>query len=151
MFKQINLTMIKAKKIKLAIFITFTALIISSCDYNQNNFTNFLDFQLMNYIDKSLFHQIEEISLKQLHLEQAKFEGKHISVQGKIQKIGKGQTYLVIKQDKRKLLIIQIDIANFKKRADENSLGKNIKIIGLLGSARKGLPALKAKIIKKAD
>ena len=141
----------RIKNNHLLVFLNAIIIIISSCNFNFSKTVSKIDQKILYHLDRSLIHSFEQVTLKQLHLEQDSYQGKLITIDATLDRISPGQTYLEVSNGSRKLLIIQVDIADFDHRATKQSLGKKLKITGKLESARKGLPALRAMLVKAIE
>lgn len=101
----------------------------------------------LQYIGKSLIDDLYRVSLKQVYLNQSQLEGKMLWIQGTIAEVGEHQTYFVITENKRKLLISQVHIIYPKHRVRSHDIKHSAYIKGRLFSDKKGIPALQAQIV----
>lgn len=110
-----------------------------------------IDGLTLKWLGKSYRQDLHSISLKQLHLEQTKFEGKTLQVTGHVETVGEQGTYFVLKQGERKILVIQYAITQPSLRVTAEDSSRSVRIIGTLTSQKKGLPALLASLVVASD
>ena len=106
-----------------------------------------IDGLTLKWFGKSYRQDLHNISLKQLHLEQTKFEGKTLLVTGHVETVGEQGTYFVLKQGERKILVIQYAITQPSLRIAAEDPSQSVKIVGTLTSQKKGLPAILASLV----
>ena len=122
----------------------FLLLTVSGCHFNGEDH---LDAFTLKWFDKSYTKLLQKVSLKQLHLEQNRFEGRHLLITGKVESIGNQGTYFVLRENSRKLLILQYTITHVPWRIQAGDEQKTVMVMGQLSSQKKGLPALLAQVI----
>ncbi|MCY4443683.1 MAG: hypothetical protein OXC44_02650 [Proteobacteria bacterium] len=96
---------------------------------------------------KSLFSPLKHVSVKQVHLEQSKLQGETLLLSGYVLEVGEHNTYFVLSQGMRRLLVLQVDITNYRHRVHVGHLGHLVNVMGELKSAKKGLPSLYASVV----
>ncbi|MCY4381317.1 MAG: hypothetical protein OXC40_07115 [Proteobacteria bacterium] len=101
----------------------------------------------LKWFGKIYSNHIHRVSLKQLHLEQQKFEGEMIFARGYVHTIGEYGTYFVLQEGSRKLLVMQYPITDITMKISDHDHQKEVSVIGELTSEKKGLPALLASVV----
>lgn len=109
----------------------------------------YLDPWTVPWFGKSLHRSLMRVSVKQIHIELALFEGQHLWVEGTVSAVGDHNTHFVLSQGDRNLLVVQVNMMDFDERISAEDLHTHVGVVGNLELQKKGLPALYASLILK--
>ena len=106
----------------------------------------YLDPWTLPWFGKSLHRSLKRVSLKQVHIELSMLEDHDLWLSGKVSKVGEHNTYFILSESSRNLLVIQTDIVDFYRRITLEDQGSQLSVVGRLILQKKGLPALHASL-----
>lgn len=127
--------------------IFFLALLLASCNKEDSWLMQSIDAYTFNKIGGVIFEEVEQVSLKEIHLDSGLLINRTIIVEGKIVKIGEYGTYIIMSDDSYRILVMnaKIDIANNFK--ENKHIKNNVRVLGKIKTNRQGQPFVSALAI----
>lgn len=105
-----------------------------------------VDRRLFKQVGGTLFSTPDLFSMKEIHLDASRTKGKELILEGAVAESSEHGTYLVLKDDAARLLVVLTDIAGTTTTLAKIGAQK-VKVWGTLETGKKGLPFLKAKAL----
>ena len=119
----------------------FTLILFSSCGVKWAPMARIFDSYIFEHLGGTLLSKPPEVSLKIIHLEPAKIEGRLVITEGMVLDRGKYDTSIILFDDNTRLFLDTTKIM-----AEEMSryavLQKRIRVLGTVDRGRKGLPIM---------
>ena len=108
---------------------------------------NSLDRAVFSRSGKFLFSSYAPITLKEIHLGLEELRGKKVLIEGKVVESGKHHTFFVMEDDSARMLVVLTRFPNILPDLGTRQ-GKNVKVLGIVGNGKKGLPVVMASAIR---
>jgi len=135
-----------SKKTLLAGLFIATSFCVSSCHSNLS-ISESIDSYLFEFFGGTLFEKPSKISLKEIHLDDGRLQGKKIVVEGAVSSIGDHYSYVIITDKSARMLVLLNRILDADKILNEDQKigdGKQLRVLGTIYKGKKGLPYISA-------
>ena len=126
--------------------ICFMVGLLSSCS-NTMSLGESIDSLLFKFFGGTLIEKPNKISLKEIHLDDGRLQGKKIVVEGQINSVGDHFSYVIISDHSARMLILlnrildADEILNKKERVRAHN---QLRVLGTIYKGKKGLPYISA-------
>lgn len=118
----------------------------TSC-IGDESLVNSLDRAVFSRSGKFLFSSYAPITLKEIHLGLEELRGKKVLIEGKVVESGKHHTFFIMEDDSARMLVVLTRFPNILPDLGTRQ-GKNVKVLGIVGNGKKGLPVVMASAIR---
>ena len=108
-----------------------------------------LDNFTFKHYGKQIFSSNELVSIKEVHIDNASFEGRDLIVEGVVSSVGPHATYAVLSDSSSRLLIKQTKIARIEDKISKVDIGSKIRVFGSVITKNRGLPTVEVKVISR--
>ncbi|MBI2602011.1 MAG: hypothetical protein HYW48_03055 [Deltaproteobacteria bacterium] len=129
-------------KVFLPLFLSF---LLQSCNYSLVDFAHDIDNKSFQSLGATVFSEPEEVSIKQIHLDNTPMVGRQVVIEGEIVDVGKYLTYVVVSDESARMLVILTGLQGFTVKENRNL---RVKILGMVERGKKGIPYVRAHAIK---
>ena len=108
-----------------------------------------LDNFMFKHYGKQIFSSNELVSIKEVHIDNASFEGRDLIVEGVVSSVGPHATYAVLSDSSSRLLIKQTKIARIEDKISKVDIGSKVRVFGSVITKNRGLPTVEVKVISR--
>lgn len=132
------------------LFIAINAFALLGCDSIRNSVDN-VDQWSFKRVGGTVFQAPSLLSLKEIHLAGSQLADKVVVVEGQIFKFNELGTYLILKDQDAKLLVVLTDLVGTRQSLLNAPKPVNVKVLGTIQRGSEGLPFVKAQSLKIAS
>lgn len=108
-----------------------------------------LDNLMFKHYGKQIFSSNELVSIKEVHIDNASFEGRDLIVEGVVSSVGPHATYAVLSDSSSRLLIKQTNIARTEDKISKVDVGNRVRVFGSVITRNRGLPTVEVKVVSR--
>lgn len=108
---------------------------------------NTLDRAVFSRYGTFIFSSYRPLTLKEIHLGLEELRGQKVMIEGKIYEAGKHQTYFIMEDESARMLVVLTKYPNVLPDLGSRN-GKQVKVLGIVGNGKKGLPVVMASAIR---
>ena len=94
-----------------------------------------------------LFSSYSSVTMKEIHLGLEELRGKKVSIEGRVIEAGKHQTFFIMEDDSARMLVVLTRYPNVLPDLGSRN-GKIVRVLGIVGNGKKGLPIVMASAIR---
>jgi hypothetical protein len=132
---------------KVGLFLSVMLVCLTTSCIGDESLVNSLDRAVFSRSGKFLFSSYAPITLKEIHLGLEELRGKKVLIEGKVVESGKHHTFFVMEDDSARMLVVLTRFPNILPDLGTRQ-GKNVKVLGIVGNGKKGLPVVMASAIR---
>ncbi len=132
------------------LFIAINAFILLGCDSISDSANN-VDQWSFKRLGGTVFQAPSLLSLKEIHLAGSQLADKVVVVEGQVSKLNELGTYLILKDQDAKLLVVLTDLIGVRQSLQDSPKPVSIKVLGTIQRGSEGLPFVKAQSLKIAS
>lgn len=125
---------------------TFLLMASSAC-VGDESIINTLDRAMFSRYGTFIFSSYRPLTLKEIHLGLEELRGQKVLVEGTVFEAGKHQTYFIMEDDSARMLVVLTKFPNILPDLGARN-GKTVKVLGIVGNGKKGLPVVMASAIR---
>jgi hypothetical protein len=105
---------------------------------------SWLDGIAFQRIGGTLFSNPDQLTMKEIHLDNGSLAGREIIVEGQVAEMSEYYTFMVLSDDTARMLVVMTDLdqAAPALHAETPSV---VRVLGVVESGKKGLPLIRAK------
>ena len=129
------------------LFLAMILLSLTASCIGDESLVNSLDRAVFSRSGKFLFSSYAPITLKEIHLGLEELRGKKVLIEGKVVEAGKHHTFFVMEDDSAQMLVVLTRFPNILPDLGTRQ-GKNVRVLGIVGNGKKGLPVVMASAIR---
>lgn len=122
---------------------------LSGC-YNPAQLPGLVDRWSFLRMGGTLFGHPEALTLKEIHLDTGTLTGREVIVEGEVTAVSEHGTYLVLKDDMARMLVVLTDMEAAAPLLTE-AKPKILKVMGTVETGVKGLPYIRARSLNLTD
>lgn len=108
-----------------------------------------LDNVMFKHFGRQIFRSNELVSIKEVHIDNASFEGRDLVVEGVVSSVGPHATYAILSDSSSRLLIKQTNIARVEDKISKVDIGNKIRVFGSVITKNRGLPTVEVKVVSR--
>gem|GEM_PF-951330 len=108
---------------------------------------NTLDRAFFSRTGRFLFSSYSSVTMKEIHLGLEELRGKKVSIEGRVIEAGKHQTFFIMEDDSARMLVVLTRYPNVLPDLGSRN-GKIVRVLGIVGNGKKGLPIVMASAIR---
>ncbi len=135
--------MIKAAALGLTVLL---AGVLTSC-VGDESLVNTLDRAVFSRFGSFVFSSYTPITLKEIHLGLEELRGKKVLVEGQVIETGKHHTFFIMEDNSARMLVVLTRYPNILPDLGTRN-GKKVRVLGIVGNGKKGLPVVMASAIR---
>lgn len=132
---------------KAGLFLAMILLSLTTSCIGDESLVNSLDRAVFSRSGKFLFSSYAPITLKEIHLGLEELRGKKVLIEGKVVEAGKHHTFFIMEDDSARMLVVLTRFPNILPDLGTRH-GKNVRVLGIVGNGKKGLPVVMASAIR---
>ncbi len=132
---------------KVGLFLSVMLVCLTTSCIGDESLVNSLDRAVFSRSGKFLFSSYAPITLKEIHLGLEELRGKKVLIEGKVVESGKHHTFFIMEDDSARMLVVLTRFPNILPDLGTRQ-GKNVKVLGIVGNGKKGLPVVMASAIR---
>lgn len=132
---------------KVGLFLSMMLVCLTTSCIGDESLVNSLDRAVFSRSGKFLFSSYAPITLKEIHLGLEELRGKKVLIEGKVVESGKHHTFFIMEDDSARMLVVLTRFPNILPDLGTRQ-GKNVKVLGIVGNGKKGLPVVMASAIR---
>lgn len=129
-----------------------SATLLTSCD-KSTSWSESIDSFLFELFGGTVFDRPNKISLKEIHLDDGRLQGKKIVVEGSVATVGDHHSYVIITDESARMLVLLnriLDADEILKEPKADS-PKHLRVLGTVYKGKKGLPYISAISLNISD
>ena len=107
--------------------------------------TNYLDETFFNLIGGTVFTEVEEISLKEIHLKSNGLNGKEVIIEAELLEVGQHSTFMVVADSTARMLIVLTKLDASDLNEEISKPNRMVRVLGVIES-KNGTPSCVSKI-----
>lgn len=119
---------------------------ITGCSSHES-MAEMIDRLSFSWWGTTLISSPNEVTLKEIHLDNGKLLGRTIVIQGTIVSTGKHYSHIVLTDDTARILTVLTSLTNAEEIMTSNS-HEHMRVLGTVERGKKGLPFLLAKSLQ---
>jgi len=135
---------IMSKKVILSLGLLMISL--TGC-VGDESLVNTLDRAFFSRTGRFLFSSYSAVTMKEIHLGLEELRGKKVSIEGRVIESGKHQTFFIMEDDSARMLVVLTKYPNVLPDLSSRN-GKIVRVLGIVGNGKKGLPIVMASAIR---
>ncbi len=89
----------------------------------------------------------DQLTMKEIHLDNGALVGREIVVEGAVVEIGKFDTFLVLSDETARMLIVMTELSSRSEHFADNP-PRIVRVLGTVENGKRGLPFIMAKALK---
>ncbi|NDE14076.1 hypothetical protein EBZ80_04015 [bacterium] len=135
---------VMSKKVVLSLGLLLISL--TGC-VGDESLVNTLDRAFFSRTGRFLFSSYSSVTMKEIHLGLEELRGKKVSIEGRVIEAGKHQTFFIMEDDSARMLVVLTRYPNVLPDLGSRN-GKIVRVLGIVGNGKKGLPIVMASAIR---
>jgi hypothetical protein len=128
------------------LLVVFFLISLSGCIGDESP-ANTLDRAIFSRYGRFIFSSYRPLTLKEIHLGLEELRGQKVLIEGRVVDTGKHHTHFVLEDDSARMLVVLTQYPNILPDIGSRN-GKNIRVLGVVGNGKKGLPVVMASAIR---
>lgn len=131
---------------KLVLSLGLLVMSLTGC-VGDESLVNTLDRAFFSRTGRFLFSSYSPVTMKEIHLGLEELRGKKVSIEGRVVESGKHQTFFIMEDDSARMLVVLTRYPNVLPDLGSRN-GKIVRVLGIVGNGKKGLPVVMASAIR---
>ena len=131
---------------KLVLSLGLFVMSLTGC-VGDESLVNTLDRAFFSRTGRFLFSSYSPVTMKEIHLGLEELRGKKVSIEGRVVESGKHQTFFIMEDDSARMLVVLTRYPNVLPDLGSRN-GKIVRVLGIVGNGKKGLPVVMASAIR---
>ncbi|MEY4631697.1 MAG: hypothetical protein RIQ81_1817 [Pseudomonadota bacterium] len=111
---------------------------------------NTLDRAIFSRYGRFIFSSYRPLTLKEIHLGLEELRGQKVMIEGRVVDTGKHHTHFVLEDESARMLVVLTQYPNVLPDIGSRN-GKTVKVLGVVGNGKKGLPVVMASAIRSQE